>query len=186
MQEYGAGVHTLFRSLQELREKNSKPGAPEVQALITEWNALAVRHGLRQFMATLVEWNPAVAHKWLQVGERAISISSAQQQANTDDGLWAYFGAAQEASPWHQALKQIADEAIKLVAGKVDPTSAPAMTLATNLTRICADYSLGDPTVYARWASAMQFRNSAEENERRKSAWAYLVNALQAHASRSS
>ena len=185
MQEYGAGVRILFRSLQELREKNCKPGAPEAQALITEWNALAVRHGLRQFMANLVEWNPAVAQKWLQVGERAISISTTQQQANTEDGLWTYFSAAQEASPWHQALKQIADEAIKLIEGKVDSTSTPAMTLATNLTRICADYSLGDPIVYARWASAMQFRNSAAENERRKSAWVYLVNALQAQVPRS-
>jgi DNA-binding transcriptional MerR regulator len=186
MQEYGAAVRVLFRSLQELRDKQCKPDAPEVQSLITEWNALAVRHGLRQFMTTLMEWNPVVAQKWLQVGERAISISSAQQQGSTDDGLWTYFGAAQEASPWHRALNQINDEAIKLVESKIDPSSAPARTLVTNLTRICADHALGDPTVYARWAAAMQFRNSAEENARRKNAWAYLVNAIQTHAPHSS
>jgi DNA-binding transcriptional MerR regulator len=183
MQEYGTAVRALFRSLQALREKGCKPDAPEVQPLITEWNALAVRHGLRRFMTTLMEWNSEVARKWLQVGERAISISSAQHNAGNDDGLWAYFGAAQEASPWHQALGKVSDEATKLMDSKVEPSAAPAAALATDLTRICADYSLGDPIVYARWASAMQFRNSAEENARKKSAWAYLVNALlQPHA----
>jgi hypothetical protein len=34
--------------------------------------------------------------------------------------------------------------------------------------------------VYSRWAGAMQFRKSAGENARMKSAWAYLANALEA------
>jgi MerR family transcriptional regulator, thiopeptide resistance regulator len=185
MQEYGAAVQQVFRSLQDLRERKVAPNAPEAQALITEWNALAVRCGLRQFMATLLEWNPAVAQKWLHVGERAISLSTASQQAASDDGLWGYFGAAQEASPWHKALTQTADEAAKLVEGRVDASSAPAAALADRLTQICSDHSLGDPLVYARWAGAMQFRKSAEENARRRSAWAYLANTLQsckAHA----
>lgn len=184
MQEYGAAMRILFRSLQELREKKVDPAAPEVQSLITEWNALAVRYGLRQFMATLIEWNPAVAQKWLQVGERTMSRSVASQNAAPDDGLWAYFGAAQEAAPWHRALRQTADEAAKLAENNTDPSSAPAIALADCLTRICSDHSLGDPLVYARWAHAMQFRGSPEENARRKSAWAYLASALQARAPR--
>jgi hypothetical protein len=91
---------------------------------------------------------------------------------------------AQEASPWHQALRQTADEAAKLVDSKVNPSSAPAMVLANRLARICADHSLGDPLVYARWAGAMQFPGSADENARRKSTWEYLASALQAHAPR--
>lgn len=182
MQEYGAAVRVLFRSLQELREKKCEPTAPETQSVIIDWNALAIRCGLRQFMATLIEWNPAVAQKFLQVGERALSRSMASQEAAPDDGLWAYFGAAQEASPWHQSLRQITEEAAKLVESKVDPSSAPAMVLANRVARICSDHSLGDPLVYARWARAMQFRSSAEENARKKSAWAYLASALQAHA----
>jgi DNA-binding transcriptional MerR regulator len=182
MQEYGAAVRVLFRSLQDLRERKVDPADPEVQALIVQWNQLALRYGLRKFMTTLLEWNPAVAQKWLQVGERALSRSMASQQAAPDDGLWAYFGAAQEASPWNQALRQIADEAAKLAEGRVDASSAPAMALANRLTRICADHSLGDPLVYTRWAGAMQFRRSADENARTKSAWAYLASALRAHA----
>jgi DNA-binding transcriptional MerR regulator len=181
MQDYGAAVRVLFRSLQDLREKKCEPAAPEVQSLITEWNALAVRYGLRKHMATLLEWNPAVAQKWLQVGERALSRSIASAP---DDGLWAYFAAAQAASPWHQELNQAADEAAKLAESRVDPSSAPGVTLANRLARICSDHSLGDPLVYARWAIAMQFRGPADENARRRSAWAYLAGALQAHAAR--
>ena len=116
------------------------------------------------------------------MGERALSRSITSQQAAPDDGLWAYFGAAQEASPWHQALKQIADAAAKLAESRVDVSSTPTTALANRLTRICADHSLGDPLVYARWAGAMQFRRSADENARTKSAWAYLASALQAQA----
>ena len=38
----------------------------------------------------------------------------------------------------------------------------------------------GNPLVYARWAGTMQFRSSADENERRKRAWEYLASALRA------
>jgi DNA-binding transcriptional MerR regulator len=180
MQEYGAAVRVVFRSLQDLREKKVEPAAPEAQSLLTEWNALAVRYGLRQFMATLIEWNPVVAQKWLQVGERTLSLTIAPQQAAPNDGLWAYFGAVQEASPWHQALRQTVDEAAKLVESKEDPSSPPAITLANRLAQICSDHALGDPLIYARWAGAMQFRSSADENARRQSAWAHLASALQA------
>ena len=71
VQAYGAAVEPLFRSLQELRQKQVEPSSAEVQALITDWNTLAVRHSLRNFMATLLEWNPDVAQKWFRVGEVA-------------------------------------------------------------------------------------------------------------------
>ncbi len=180
MQEYGAAVRVLFRSLQDLREKKADPAAPEVQALIVQWNELALRYGLRNFMASLLEWNPSVAQKWLEVGERALSRSMSSEQAAPEDGLWAYFGAAQEASPWHQALTQVTDEAEKLVERKAEPSSAPAKALANRLALICSDHSLGDPVVYARWAGAMQFRRSAEVNARMTGAWAYLASAAQA------
>ena len=180
MQQYGAAVSTVFRSLQDLRKRKVEPGSPQAQALVTEWNTLAVRHGLRNFMAQLLEWNPAVAQKWLQVGERAMALRVASQQASPDDGLWAYFGAAQEASPWHRALRETADAAAKLVESGVEPFSTPAIGLADRLARICSDHSLGDPQVYARWAGAMQFRSFSDENARMKSAWAYLASALEA------
>jgi len=179
MQEYGAAVHVLFHSLQELRKNKVEPDAPETQALINEWNALAVRYRLRGFMTTLLEWNPAVAQKWLQLGESAISRSLAPQQAARDEDLWAYFGAAQAASPWHQALEQAVNEASRLAESTMSPLSAPALVLANRISKICSDHSLGDPLVYARWAASMQFRKSPAENTRRKAAWEYISDILQ-------
>ena len=179
MQAYGAAVKPLFRSLQDLREKTVEPTSSEVQALIVDWNTIAGRCGLRNFMATLLEWNPVVARKWIEVGERAMSRSmTPEQPALADGGLWAYFGAAQEASPWHRALTQTSDEATKLAEDKVSPSSASATELANRLRRICSDYSLGDPLIYARWAGAMQFRKSSAENARSKAGWTYLAEAL--------
>jgi hypothetical protein len=51
-------------------------------------------------------------------------------------------------------------------------------------TQVCADCSLGNPVIYARWAGAMQFGRTADENARLKSAWTYLVDALQAQSDR--
>ncbi|HET9389505.1 MAG TPA: MerR family transcriptional regulator [Steroidobacteraceae bacterium] len=180
MQEYGAAVSPLFRALQALREAQVDPAAAEAQELITEWNAVAVRCGLRAFMAALLEWNPAIARKWLQVGERAMSLRMAPQRAAADESLWAYFGAAQEAAAWHRALRETTDAATELAEGSTAPDSAPARALAQRVARICAEHALGDPQVYARWAGAMQFRKSAEENARMKRAWAYLASALAA------
>ena len=180
MQEYGAAVRVLFSSLQDLRHRSVDPADAQAQALIVQWNQLALRYGLRKFMTSLLEWNPAVAQKWLQVGERALSRSITPQQTAPDDGLWGYFGGAQEASSWHQSLRQIVDDATKLAENKVDASSAAATVLANRLTQICADHSLGDALIYARWAGAMQFRKSADENARTKNGWTYLVNALQA------
>jgi MerR family transcriptional regulator, thiopeptide resistance regulator len=182
MQEYGTAVRVLFRSLQDLREKKTDPANPEVQAIIVQWNEIAVRCGLRKFMAEMLEWNPSVAQKWLDVGERALSRSVSSQPAAPDEGLWAYFGAAQEASPWYRALTQVADEAATLVERKLGSSSEAARELASRLALICSKHSLGDPAVYARWAAAMQFRfpRPAEVNARVTDAWAYLAKAVPA------
>jgi hypothetical protein len=182
MQEYGAAVRVLFRSLQDLRERKADPASSAVQALIVQWNQLAVRHELRKFMTTLLEWNPTVAQKWMQVGEIAMSRSMAPQQTTADEGLWDYFGKAQEASSWHQSLRHVVEDATKLVESRVEASSPPAIALSGRLTQICADHSLGSPLIYARWAGAMQYRRSTDENTRSKGAWMFLVDALQANA----
>jgi hypothetical protein len=103
----------------------------------------------------------------------------ASQQAVQDDGLWAYFGAAQAASPWHRALEQTVSKASKLAESTTSQLSAPALALADRIAKICSDHALGDPLVYARWAVSMQFRKSAAENASRKAAWEYLLGVLQ-------
>jgi hypothetical protein len=183
MRDYGAAMRVLFRSLQSFMEQEIDPAATEVQALIDQWNEIALRYGLRTTMIALLEWNASIARKWLDVGEHSLSQAGASGKAAPNRGLWGYFRLAVEASGWHQALMRIVDEAATLVGTKTGASSAPAKTLAHRLAQICADHSLGDPAVYARWSSAMQSGDKpAEVEARRKAAWGLLVNAVQAGA----
>ncbi len=70
-----------------------------------------------------------------------------------------------------------------LVDKKAQPSAAPAQALVDRLRQICADHSLGDPLVYARFSRGMQFRGPAEDNARKQAAWAFLANAVEATAS---
>ena len=183
IQEFHAPSRAVLRSLQDLREKKVDPAAPEVQALIDEWNQIVVRSQVRNRRAAMLEWNPSIALRWAEISDRALlrTISS-EQEATPDQGLWAYFRAAQAAAPWHQALTHVTEEAAKLMDGKVEPASAPAQALAKRLSLICSDHSLGDALLYARSAPVMQFLKFSEVNARKTGAWAYLASALQASA----
>jgi DNA-binding transcriptional MerR regulator len=176
--EASPAVRVVLRSLQDLREKKVDPAAPEAQALIVRENELAVRYGLRNHTATLLEWNTPVALKWLQMGGRAVSRFMSSRSAAPDEGLTAYLHAAQVASPWRRALEPIVDEAAVLVDKKAQPSGALAQVLVGHLRRICADHSLGDPLVHARWARAILFRWPAEDNARKQAAWAFLASAI--------
>ena len=181
MQECAPAMLDVHRSFQDLREKNADPAAPEAQALVARLNELVVRSGARNHRATLFEWNTPVALKWMQFSDRLMSkriISS--HSAAPDEGLAAYVHAAQVASPWHRALDPIVDEAAVLVDKRAQPSAAPAQALIGHLQQICADHSVGDPLVYARWARAILFRWPAEDNARKQAAWAFLANAIEA------
>jgi MerR family transcriptional regulator, thiopeptide resistance regulator len=178
-QGFLAPARAVFRALQDLREKKVDPAAPEVQALIDEWNQIVVRCQVRNRRAAMLEWNPSIALRWAEISARTLlrGISS-EQETTPDQGLWAYFRAAQAAAPWHQALTHVTEEAAKLMDGKVDPASAPAQALAKRLALICSDHSLGDALLYARSAPVMQFLKFNEVNARTTGTWAYLASAL--------
>jgi len=178
IQEGAPQVRTLLRPLQDLRERKVDPTAPEAQALIVQENELSVRYGLRNHTAAMLEWNTPLALKWLRMGERAVSRFMSSQSAAPDEGPRAYLHAVQIASPWYQALEPIVAEAAVLDDQKVQPSAAPAQALVGRLQRICADYSLGDPLVHARWARAILFRWPAEDNARKQAAWAFLASAI--------
>jgi len=185
-QGFLAPAQAVFRSLQELRGKKVDPAAPEVQALLDEWNQIVVRCQVRSRRAAMLEWNPSIALRWQEISARTLlrGISS-EQEATPGQGLWAYFRAAQAAAPWYQALTQVIDEAAKLMDRKVEPASAPAQALAKRLSLICSHHALGDALLYARSAPVMQFLEFSEVTERKRGAWAYLASALRASATAS-
>ncbi len=180
MRECAPAARDLLRSFQGLREKNVDPAAPETQALVVQENDLAVRTGARNHMARLFEWNTTVALKWMKFGDRVMSKRLSSVSGTPEEGRAAYVRAAQVASPWHRALEPIADEAAALIDHRTRPSAAAAQALVERLRRTCADYSLGDPLVYARWARAILFRWPVEDNARKQTAWAFLANAFKA------
>jgi hypothetical protein len=183
MRDYSAAMRELFRSLHGFMEKKVEPAATEVQALVDQWNEIALRYGLRNTMVALLEWNASIARKWLDVGEHTLSQTAASGKAAPERALWNYFRAAVEASAWHQRLMQIVDEAATLIEKKVGRSSAAAKALAKSLAQICADHCLGDPLVYARWSAVMQRGDRPANLEAsRKAAWAFLASALAAGA----
>lgn len=182
-QGFVAPAHAVFRSLQDLREKKVDPAAPEVQALMDEWNRIVVRSQVRNRRAAMLEWNPSIALRWAEISARTLLCGiSSEQETTPEYGLWAYFRAAQAAAPWHQALTHVIDEATKLMDAKTEPTSAPAQALTRRLSLICSDHSLGDALLYARSAPAMQFLEFSEVNATKLGTWAYLASALRASA----
>jgi len=182
-QGFLAPAHAVFRSLQDLREKKVDPAAPEVQALIDEWNQIVVRCQVRSRRAAMLEWNPSIALRWQEISARTLLRGiSPEQETTPEQGLWAYFRAAQAAAPWHQALTHVAEEAAKLMDGKTEPASEPAQALARRLSQICSDHSLGNALLYARSAPVMQFLKCSEVNAREIGTWVYLASALRACA----
>jgi DNA-binding transcriptional MerR regulator len=181
MSESAPAGRALLKSIQDLQQNNVDPAAPEAQALVVRENELAVQYGLRNFSASMFEWNGPLAEKWMQVGERAAWGAKSSGSATPED-LVAYFRAARAASPWHRALGPIVDEAAELADKKAQPSAGPAQALAGRLRQICADYALGDPLGYVRNARAMQFRWPAEDVARKRAGWAFLADALEATA----
>ena len=63
-------VLAMRSSIQDLRQNNVDPGAPEAQVLAVRENELAVQYGLHNFAASMFEWNGPLGEKWLQTSER--------------------------------------------------------------------------------------------------------------------
>jgi DNA-binding transcriptional MerR regulator len=176
--ESAPAMFDLHRSFQDLREKNAAPADPEAQGLVSRLNELVVRSGARNHRAALFEWNTPVALKWMQFSDRLMSKRIRPSQSAPDEGLAAYVRAAQVASPWHQALEPIVDEAALLMDKKPQPSAPRAQWLVGQLRQICTDFSLGDPLVYVRWAGAMELRWLTEESKRKQAGWTFLANAI--------
>ncbi|HEY4212810.1 MAG TPA: MerR family transcriptional regulator [Steroidobacteraceae bacterium] len=170
-------LRAALRALQDLYEKKLDPAAPEVQTLIVQLKDVGFRYGIFKGQAAMFEWNPSITRKYLEVGARAA-------WAGMDDDFVAYVRAANAAAPWSQPLRQVTDEATKLVEQKAEPSSAAGQALARHLALICSDHSLGDPLFYARWAPYSPFRESAGEraHARLTSVWAFLESAFEAAA----
>jgi MerR family transcriptional regulator, thiopeptide resistance regulator len=181
MRDYSAALRGLFRSLQVLMTAKVDPAAAEVQALIDQWNQTALRYQLRRIMLELIDWNASIAHKWFDVGRRALTRSVSAGESAAAHDVWDFFALGVKASGWSQALDRLIDEAALLSRRALAPSSLPARTLASRFAQICRAHGLGDPVIYARWAGSFalmrQDNQPADVKAQRRGAWEYLGRA---------
>jgi DNA-binding transcriptional MerR regulator len=181
MRAYSDAQRTLFDSLQGLRERGAEPGSQEVQALVTQHNALMLRYRVRENLVALMEWNPTVTRKFMSVGARARQQAEAGSGTARDPSLEEYFIAAVGASQWGGTSRDLVVAARELLAQKLPPSSKQALALAARLKTLCRRHGLGDPATYALATSYIaKTRRDGELaalTEQERAGWRYLAEA---------
>jgi hypothetical protein len=152
MQAFSEEQRPLFLALEKLRVKGADPASPKVQAILDQHRELMLKHGVREQIVALMEWNPALTRKWMAVGERYRDQALAgEPEAGGFFGpvFYRFFIAATRASKPAQAVKPILDEAESLIKQNLAPTSKEGQELAKRLKSVCRRFRLGDPAIYA-------------------------------------
>jgi DNA-binding transcriptional MerR regulator len=152
MQAFGEAQQVLFRGLEALRIRGADPASPKVQAVMDRHRELMTKHRVRERLVELMEWNPAVARKYIRVGERFRNRIMAEEKALSDPSgksLFGFFVAALGASKAGQGFREILEEAKSLCKQKLPPSSEPALQLGRRLKSLCRRFKLGDPTAFA-------------------------------------
>jgi DNA-binding transcriptional MerR regulator len=152
MQAFGEGQQVLFRALETLRAKAADPASPKVHAIMDRHRELMAKHRVREQLVELMEWNPAVARKYIRVGERFRTRIMAEEKALSDPtgkSLFGFFVAALGASKAGQSFREILEEAKSLSRQKLPPTSEPVLRLGRRLKSHCRRFKLGDPAAFA-------------------------------------
>jgi DNA-binding transcriptional MerR regulator len=188
MRAYSDAQRTLFDALQALQVRGAEPGSEEVQALMTQHNALMLKYRVRESVVALMEWNPTVTRKFMAVGSRAQQQARAAAGNARSPAREEYFIAALGASEWGRASRELVVEARELLKQNVLPSSKPARALAARLKTMCRRYGLGDPVIYALATSyiAKTRRDGewVELNEEERAGWRYLADAARRGARR--
>jgi MerR family transcriptional regulator, thiopeptide resistance regulator len=152
MQAFNEAQRALFLTLERLRLKGADPTSAKVQAILDSHRELMLKHGVREQIVALMEWNPALTRKWMEVGERSRDQAFAGEPGAPGPfgpALYRFFIAGMRASRPGQAVRPLVDEAELLIKQKLAPTSKEGQSLAKRLTRVCRRFRLGDPTVWA-------------------------------------
>jgi DNA-binding transcriptional MerR regulator len=152
MQAFSEAQQVLFRALETLRVKAADPASPKVQAIMDRHRELMTKHRVREQLVELMEWNPAVARKYIRVGERFRTRIMAEEKTLSDPSgksLFGFFVAALGASKAGQAFREVLEETRSLCKQKLPPTSEPALQLGRRLKSLCRRFKLGDPAAFA-------------------------------------
>jgi len=152
MQTFSEAQRVLFRALEALRAKGADPACGTVQTIMDRHRELMSKHRVHEQLVELMEWNPAIARKYIGVGERFRNRIMTEEKALSDPtgkSLFGFFVAALGASKAGQAFRLVLDAAQSLIKQKLLPSSDPAQRLGRRLRSLCRRFKLGDPVAFA-------------------------------------
>lgn len=190
MQSFTQAQRPLLEELEALRVKGVDPASSRVQSIVDRHSELMTRHGVRQMMVELMDWNSAVTRKYLALGERLLHRSLNKDSAPPNGsgkpagGFVGFFLAAQRASGTARALRPILQQAGLLARQGAARTSREAQQLAIRLGALCRRFELGCPLTFTLWAAFMARTERGEEyvelDAGQQAPYRFLADALRA------
>jgi len=168
-----------------LMRAGADPSSPQVQDLIALENRLMTRYGIREAAVQASDAAPLAGSKMTEIArdmtkeaeqyqEEAVQIS-----IGLTSGLSEFNMAARLQSPLYQMLQDMCREFAKLHETPRGP-SAPRLDAAVERFRkLCHDYDLGKPEVYARWCRILEPGWAADCGNDPRAVWNFIVQALE-------
>jgi DNA-binding transcriptional MerR regulator len=184
--EHSEGSRAFTQELLRLMNAAADPGSAEVQVLIERSNELSTRTHFREGYLARLRWNEPLTRKLLTLGRRLIVTTAMSGKVATSEASEQFakflFDAHRE-SRAGRALAPLLEEA-RALRGKGERVDSPAAReVALRLARVCAQYGLGDPTVYANWCVQVglirQGREWEELYEVHRDSWQFLADSLE-------
>ena len=170
----GEEARNTFRQFaQEYHELMKRGATPDSEAVqdVTERSTRAwLETNMRQRQLEQLDWNPEVTRAWFALGGKLLARSVVPDDPAEAERLREFMQAARAASRTVQLLTPIVQEALRLHAAGIKPTSGEARKLAERYAEISRKEGYGDGQMHARWIAEF-----VELPEPARQAWNYLA-----------
>ncbi|HEY1898277.1 MAG TPA: MerR family transcriptional regulator [Steroidobacteraceae bacterium] len=130
------------------------PGDPAVQEQLSKQQALLGKYGVRERTVRMMDWNPALTTKFMELG-----VIARERHPDQDvlpfplqsRQLADFFDAAMRVWAPVQAMGPVIKSAEALLQAHADPGSAVADAAANAAVAVCAEHGLGAADIYLRF-----------------------------------
>ena len=140
--------------LQEQLNQGLPASDPAVQEQVRRMNALLNRYGVRERTVRMMDWNPELTARFMELGVIA-------RERNPDKGvlpfplmsrqLTQFHEDAMSASAASQAVNAILHRVRPFIDAGTDPAAPDVDAVVRDLATVCAQHDLGDPWTYLRF-----------------------------------
>jgi protein-L-isoaspartate(D-aspartate) O-methyltransferase len=140
--------------MQDQLQQGLLPADSAVQEQILKQFALLNRYGVRERTVRMMDWNRALTQRFMELG---VIARERDPDRNVlpfpliSRQLAAFYEQAMAASAPAQAAGAVIKSAQPLSAAGADPASPAVDAIVHELTAVCAEHGLGDPSVFLRF-----------------------------------